>query len=218
MGHHKPAVLRIWPTSRRGEGILEGLLFLSLLFASSKDATGQSLALPPWDVLAQESSVVVVGDVVEGQMWVISHEEWAKAEVTPDGRPTFPNPSELVLGIFSRVHVRETLKPDGKLKPGSIIGVFVHGYGGSDSPHVLIDKERCVLFLRSMKGSGKELTNTVVVPRGALGSPEKHLRFEPGTSYTPVREGFAQVILTPGREQILDEVRQAIAKRPKKTK
>ena len=147
-------------------------------------------------------------------MWVINPQEWAKAEVTPDGKPTFPNPSKFVLGIFSRVVIKEILKTDGKLKTGSIIGVFVYGYGGSDSPHVLIEKEKCVLFLRPMKGADKNFTNTVVVPPGTLGSPEKHLRFNPETSYTPVRDGFGQVILRPDKMQILDEIKQAIAKRP----
>ena len=101
----------------KGRSARIGAIFFLSFQGNMTIALGQSLALPSWDVLADESTVVVTGDVVEGQAWVISPEEKAKAEVTPDGKPTLPNPSKFVLGIVGRVRVKEVFKSDGKVKP-----------------------------------------------------------------------------------------------------
>ncbi len=75
------------------------IVALPLLFVAFSTADGQVAALPPWSVLAGESTAVVVGDVVEGQVEVINPEKKAKAEVMPDGKPTLPNPYLFVIGV-----------------------------------------------------------------------------------------------------------------------
>jgi len=178
------------------------------------DTSAQTRALPPWSALGEESTTVVVGDVLEEQLWVINPEKKAKAEVTPDGKPTLPNPSSFVVGILSRVRVTEVIKGTGKIKEGDTANVFIYGYFGSDRPHVLMKKEKCVLFLRPLDANNEQFAHATIVLPGTFAYPSRQPRFDPGACYTPVQEGYAQVILTPDTMMVADKIKQAIAKRP----
>lgn len=156
---------------------------------------------------------MVVGDVVEGQVEVINPEKKAKAEVMPDGKPTLPNPYLFVIGILSRVRVTEVIKGAGKIKEGDRVNVFVYGYYGSDRPHFLMKKEKCVLFLGPLDADNEQFANATIVLPGTFAYPSRQPKFNPKECYTPVHEGYAQVILTPDKMAVIDEIKQAIAKR-----
>lgn len=190
------------------------ILALTLVFLVLRTAVAQVAPLPPWTVLGQESSAVVVGQVVEGNLWVIDPEKRARAEVTPDGKPTLPNPSLFVIGILSRVRVKEVIKGATETKVGSTVNIFVPGYFASHAPHFLTKGEECVLFLRPLGSNDKQFVRATVALPGTFAYPSKQPRFDPKECYTPVREGYAQVILRPGRMKVLDEIKQALAKRP----
>jgi len=213
MNCHNLAVPKIQLTGRKKRGVLAALLFLSLLVVFST-ATGQSLALPPWDVLAEESTAVVVGDVVEAQLWVIDPDKKAKAEVTPEGKPTLPNPEVYLLGILGRVRIGEIIKGGGKLRAGDTIGVLTFGYIANDKADPVLKGKKYVLFLRPLETEDKGFAAAVVERYGPPGSVATRAKFDPKDCYTPVREGFGQVILRPDRKQILEDIKQAIAKRP----
>lgn len=155
---------------------------------------------------------MVVGDVVEEQLWVINPERKAKAEVTHDGKPTLPNPDLFVIGILSRVRVTEVIKGIGKIKEGDTVNVFVSGYYGSDRPHFLMKKEKCVLFLRPLDTNNEQFANATIVLPGTFAYPSRQPRFNPKDCYTPVQEGYAQVILTPDKMMVIDKIKQAVAK------
>ncbi len=190
----------------QGVKILRAVSLISFIVVCI-DARAQTLALPPWTVLGEASTAVVVGEVLEGQLEVVNPEKKAKAEVTPDGKPTFPNPMAYMVGILSRVQVSEVIKTDGKIKKGDAVAVFIYGFYASDMPHVLTKKERCVLFLRPLDASNKTLLDAVIERPGPPGSVIKRERFDPSGCYTPVREGYAQVILSPGKTKIIDEIK-----------
>ena len=222
-----------------------GVCFLIVLVcARSQGANAQRFGLGgAWAMLAEQSTAVLVGEVVEGQILVVDPEKLAKASVTADGKPTFPSdPREFVLGNLARVRVNEVLKSDGKVTPGSTVNVFVYEYGyvlvSSDGPHILRRNEICVLFLRPLKTEDdkdfadtlsprerqmlagarssvdKGFAGTMLVPPGTVTQAQKHSRFDPKGVYTPVFGGQAQIILTPDKMYRLDEIKKALAKQP----
>jgi hypothetical protein len=192
---------------------------LSLVFSFSV-AHAQHAPLPAWKTLAEESKAVVVADVAEGNLWVVDSEKEAKAERMPDG--TFKgaaNPALYVVGILAHVRIGEVLKGDGKIKQGDTIGVLVYGYDGLDSPTDPMDKERYVFFLRPVDANGKEFAHAVIqlVDRAAPpGHGVTYNRFDPKGCYTPVENGYAQVLVPPDKSYFIDKIKQAIAQGPRK--
>lgn len=191
-------------------------MVVSLLIILANTSTGccQVAPLPPWNVLAEESLAVIVGEVVEGDLWVIDRDKAVKASKTPDGKPTFPNPEEFLIGILSRVRITEAIKGGGKIKRGDTINVFDYGGYGFHLPHVLSKNDKCVLFLRQLDAKREEFADASILLPGTSAYPSKQPKFDPKGCYTPVREGYAQVILTPKEAKILDEIRRAVGKHP----
>ena len=135
---------------------------LLLLCISLPEVRAQVGPLPAWKVLAEESRVVAIVDVVEAQLNVIDPDGKAKAEREPDGKFTLGNPVLFTRGILARVRIGEVIKSDGKTKPGDTVDVFVHGYYGTDLPHVPMSKEKLVLFLRPLDPNNREFAHAVI--------------------------------------------------------
>jgi hypothetical protein len=179
-------------------------------------ASGQVGPLPSWEVLADESKLVVVAQVVEARLSVVDPRRRAKVETGPDGKFSFGNPALFTVGILARVQVLETIKGDGKVKQGDLIPVFIYGYYGNDLPHVPMDREVSVLFLRPVDPNDKRFVDTAIqmVDRAApLGRRTKYDRFEPRGCYTPVEGGYAQVLVPPDKPDIVGKIKKAIAAR-----
>ena len=197
-----------------------GVAVLLLLVVSFSAARAQHLPLPQWKVLADESSVVVVADVVEGNLAVIDPVKKTKVDTGPDGKLSFGNPALYTVGILARVRVAETIKSDGKIRQGDTIGVFIHGYYGCDLPDIPQKNEKHVFFLRPLDAENKEFTPAVIqrIERIEQNGHPRYIvhrdGFDPKGCYTPVVEGYAQVLVPPDKLNIIDKIKQAIAKRP----
>jgi hypothetical protein len=198
---------------QRRMGVPSPLTFLCL-FVALPNLSGQSLPLPPWEVLAEESPAVVVGHVDEDQLWVIDPVKKAKAEITPDGKPTLPNPDAYLLGILGRVRISEIIKGGASLRVGDTIGVLTYGYVANDKPDPVLRGKKYLLFLRPLQTDNKDFRGAVVERYGPPGSVATRTKFDPKGCYTPVRGGFGQVILRPDRMRVLEDIKQGIAKRP----
>src|SRR5215468_7249894 len=102
--------------------MLAKMLLLSYAIASSFSPT-QSLSQSEWDVLANESNVIVVG-VVEKYLLVIRRDKM-ESTVTPlpngDKRIELANPNDYVVGRLIQIRVQEILKNDGKVKTKGIV-------------------------------------------------------------------------------------------------
>jgi hypothetical protein len=183
-------------------------LFFALGFCEGRAQHGP---LPAWNALAEESTAVVVGDVVEGQIEVIDPEKKAKAEVTPEGKPTLPNPGLFLIGMFSRVRVTEVIKGSAKIKAGGTVNVFIYGDIGSDRPHFLVKNEKCVLFLRPLGADDEQFGHATVVLPGTFAYPSRQPRFDPKEFYTPVEDGYAQVLVPPDKLDRIEKIKRAIA-------
>ncbi len=201
---------------------LEGCVVAALLalLLSFSGARGQQAGLPAWKVLAEESATVVVAEVVEGNLAVIDPEKKAKVEAAPGGKVCFGDPALFTVGMLSRVRIREVIKTDEYVKRGDTIGVFISGYYGSDRPTVPQNKERYVFFLRRLNANRKEFTPAVIQrierkqQNGHLRYIEHRDKFDPSACYTPVQDGYAQVVIAPGKSQVVGEIKAAIATRP----
>lgn len=204
--------------SRLRRGVLAAALLS--LFVGSFDARAQHGPLPEWKTLADESSAVVVADVVEVQLNVIDPGKKTKVDTGPDGKLSFGDPALYTIGMLARVRITETIKNDGKVRQGDIVRVFVYGRCASDMPCVPLEKEKGIFFLRPLNASDKELAPAVVQRFEKIeqnGNPrfiEHRDRFEPKGCYTPVEDGYAQVLVPPEKLYIIDKIKQAIAKRP----
>ena len=205
---------RIMKNGRRRRGGVVGAA-LMLVVVSGSGESAQRAGLPPWKALAGESKVVVVADVVKGNLWVIDSQKEAKAERAPDG--TFihaANPALYVVGIFARVRIAEVMKSDRNIKVGDTIGVLVYGYGGSDLPRDPMDKERYVFFLRPLDPKGSEFTHALIQlidPAAPIGRSVTYKRFDPSGRYTPVEDGYGQVLVPRDKAYIVDRIKKAIA-------
>lgn len=195
--------------SREKSRTLAAVVLCPLLAFSA--ARAQVGPLPGWKTLADESAEVIVGDVVEEHIWVIDSEKEARAEITPDGKPTLPNPALFLIGIFSRVRVAEVIKGAGKIKQGGTVNVFIYGDIGSDRPHFLMKKEKCVLFLRPLDADSRQFAHATVVLPGTFAYPSRQPRFDPKEYYTPVEDGHAQVVVPPDKPDRIDGIKRAIA-------
>jgi len=193
---------------------------LLCLFASFPAAHAQHSGLPAWKTLAEESSAVVVGDVVEGNLPVIDPEKKAKVDLGSNGKLSFGDPALYTVGILARVRITEIIKNDGKMRQGDVIRVFIYGYCAFDMPCLPLEKEKCAFFLRPLGPSSKVFAQAVIqrIERVEQNGHPRYLehqdRFDPKTCYTPVEEGYAQVVVPPDRLEIIDRIKQAIAKRP----
>lgn len=197
--------------TRETSGTLAAALVALLVCCSGAHA--QVAPLPPWRVLEEESSAVFVADVLEGNLSVIDSEKKAKVETAPDGKFTFGDPALFTLGIFSRVRVKEVVKSYGKVRAGDTIGVFISGYFGCDRPHFPMPKEKLVLFLRPLDPNNKELARAVIERIEKADPPRYKLhydKFDPKGTFTPVKEGYAIVVVPPDRLSIIDKIKQAI--------
>jgi hypothetical protein len=200
--------------NRRDKTQILATALLSLVL-SFCPVQAQHAPLPGWKALADESRVVAVADVVEGNLWVIDSEKEAKAERTPDG--TFKgaaNPALYVVGILAHVRIGEVIKNDGKIKQGDTIGVLVYGYIGLDLPSDPMDKEKYLFFLRPVDASDKQFAHAVIqlIDRTAPpGHRVTYNRFDPKGCYTPVEGGYAQVLVPPDKLYLIDKIKQAIA-------
>jgi hypothetical protein len=189
---------------------------LSLVLSFSR-AQAQHLFYNDWKHLADESSAVVVGDVVQGMLHVVDTEKEAREWRNPDGSPRGGNPVVYTVGMLARVRVGEAIKNRGKIKPGDTIRVLVYGYGGTDLPDVPMDKEKRVFFLRPVDPNGKEFEHAVIqiIERTEQnGHPryiDRSVRFDPKGCYTPVENGFAQVLVPPDKLDRIDKIKRAIA-------
>lgn len=202
---------------RRDRTQILATALLSLVLSSSP-AQAQHAPLPSWKTLADESSAVVVADVVQGMLNVIDTEKRRKKVWGPDGKLTGDwNPVGYTVGMLARVRIAEVLKGDAKIKPGDTIGVLVHGYVGCDLPDVPMDKERRVFFLRPVNPNGKEFAHAAVQRIDQAAPPGHRIsydRFDPKGCYTPVEEGYAQVLVPPDKLYFIDKIKQGIAKGP----
>ncbi len=150
-------------------------------------------------------------------MSVIDPQKEAKVQVGPDGKFAFGDPALFTMGLLARERIVEVIKSDGKARQGDTIGGFIYGFYRSDRPHFAAKGERLVLLLRLLDASGKEF-NGAVVQRIDQAAPirerVKRDKFDPRGCYTPVQEGFAQVLVQPDKLELVDKIKLAIAKHP----
>jgi hypothetical protein len=190
---------------------------LLFLVGSFSEARAQHGPLPPWKVLADESSAVVVADVVEGNLQVIDPEKKTKVDTGPDGKLSFGDPALYTVGTLARVRMTEIIKNDGKMRQGDIVRVFIYGRCAFDMPCLPLEKEKCVFFLRPLDANSKEFIPAVVQRIDQTAPPgyrAKYDRFDPKGCYTPVEEGYAQVVVPPDKLYFIDKIKQGIAKGP----
>jgi hypothetical protein len=200
--------------SKRYFIVLAGFL---VLVVGSSNAQAQHLFYNDWKHLAEESTTVVVGDVVKGLRWIKDTEKEAKEQKTPDGAPRLGNPAHYIIGSLADVRVGELVKGDARIRPGEMIRVFVYGYGATDLPDAPLDKERRVFFLRPLDPNGKEFAHAVIQiiqrteQNGHPRYTDRSVRFDPKGCYTPVENGYAQVLVPPNKIEIIDKIKRAIA-------
>jgi hypothetical protein len=184
-------------------------------FIAFSNALAQSQSRPAWSVLAAESTAVLVGNVLEGNLWVINPEREAKARgPRPDGKTVLWNPDDYVLGVVKRFHVQEIIKKDGRVKPGDTINVFAFGYFQMHVSPMLADKQKCVLFLRPLETNNKDLADAVIERPGFPAPPGEESKFDPKGYYTVVRRVAGEVVLRLDNLKVIDEIKQAVAKGP----
>ena len=204
--------------SSRAATILAAAL-LSLLPPAAAQA--QHGPLPPWKVLADQSSTVVVADVEEGLIRVNDSEKQIKEEGPPEHRlARLGNPAAYLIGMLARARVSEVIKNDGKIRPGDMIRVLVYGPFGYDMPDDPMPKDKRVFFLRAVDPEGAEFTHAVVqrIERTEVNGHPRYTdlsyKFDPKGCYTPVENGYAQVLIPPDKLDRIDKIKQAIAKGP----
>jgi hypothetical protein len=190
------------------------------LLAGWSHARAQHGPLPSWKALADESSAVVVADIVEGNIQVIDPLKKTKVDTGPDGKLSFGNPALYTVGVLCTAKAVGLIKGDGRIVAGGITRVFIHGYYGLDLPPIPQPKERYVFFLRLLDENDKELSTAVVqrIQRTQEGGHPDYIehreKFDPKGCYTPVEGGYAEVLVAPDKPYMVDNIKQAIAKGP----
>jgi len=193
---------------------------LLLPFVAVSEARAQHGTLPGWKFLADESSAVVVADVVEGDLPVIDPEKKTKVDTGPDGKLSFGDPALYTVGTLARVRITEIIKNDGKMRQGDIVRVFIYGYCAFDMPCLPLEKEKCAFFLGPLDAKSEVFAHAVtqrierIEQNGHPHYIEHRDKFDPKGCFTPVEEGYAQVVVPPDKLYFIDKIKQGIAKGP----
>src|SRR5215208_8532882 len=143
---------------------------------------------PGWDVLAQESSTVLVG-VVESKSWVVRKDRMSSSiKVLPDGtvEGDLPNPRDYVVGNLYRLHVEQVLKINKKVMTASRVEIFVPGYMASHGAPIFLEGKKYLVFVRPLNPEGDSFNGTFTYKSGS-GAREKMMQFKPELNYVVVR-------------------------------
>lgn len=179
------------------------LLLCSLAFA-------QTPSRPAWNVMGQESALIVTG-VVESKAWIVHPDKMETAETPlPNGNVAvqLPNPAEYVVGSIFRVNVEQVIKKQGKIEVGSQINVFVPGFMTTEQP-ALVEKQSYLLFLSPLEADSKQFTGTIVYKPPA--SPDSNTGFNSQLSYGIVHGPNGAISISSDNNTV-DEVKAALRK------
>jgi hypothetical protein len=187
------------------------MLLLSYGVISSFGIT-QSPGPPSWDILANESSVVVVG-VREKELVVVRRDKMvSNVKPLPNGNKIIeiPNPNDYVVGHIIQIRVQEILKSDGKVKAKGIVNVYVPGYAILDGMPSFVEKERYLIFLSPLKTDNQTFKGTTIFQPDPSAKDQS---FNPSSKYIVVwGDGGAVNLAKPRNSNAINEVKAALNK------
>ena len=162
--------------------------------------------------LAKESKEIVVGIVLDRNLWVIQPEKvvppWSEPQ--PDGTRLLhlQSPSEYVIGQLRLVKLDEIIRGSTKAKAGDVMTVFTPGFASSDVA-ALAKGKRYALFLSPLQSDDKRFTASVIQNPGDTLAKKK--KFDPSTAYSVVGGYFGALRLDTEDVELLDRIRKAAA-------
>ena len=168
---------------------------------------------PGWDVLAQESSTIIVG-VVESKSWIVRKDGMGGSiKVLPDGtvEGDIPNPRDYVVGNLYRLRVEQVLKRNKKIMAASRVEIFVPGYMASHGTPIFLEWKKYLVFVRPLNPEGDSFNGTFTYKPGS-GAGEKMPQFKPELNYVVVRGEHGSIGITEKNVRIIDEVKAALPK------
>jgi hypothetical protein len=171
----------------------------------------QTPSRPSWNVMGQESALIVTG-VVESKAWVVYPDKMETTEKpVPNGnvRLELPNPAEYVVGSIFLVNVEQVIQKQGKVTAGSQFSVFVPGFMTTERP-ALVEKQSFLLFLSPLEPDSERFAGTITYkPSEPLDSKA---RFNPQSSYGVVRGPNGAIRISSDNNTVVDEVKAALRK------
>jgi hypothetical protein len=190
--------------------MLATIALLSYAITSSFGPT-QSPGRPDWDILAAESSVIIVG-VIEKYQSVIRRDKMASTvKQLPDGKKIaeLPNPDNYVVGHLIRLRVQEILKNDGRVKSRGIVSIYVPGAFPLEGMPSFVEKQRYLVFLSPLKADRQSFEGTTIFQ---LPESSKEPPFNPSSKYVVVRGDSGSVNLTSQNSNVINEVKAVLFK------
>lgn len=190
--------------------MLTTIILLSYAITSSFSPT-QSPSRPGWDILAAESSVIIVG-VVEKYQSVIRRDKMVSTvKQLPDGQKNveIPNPNNYIVGHLISVRVQEILKDNGRVKTQGIVSIYVPGSFPMEGMPSFVEKERYLVFLSPLKADRQSFAGTTIFQSS---ESSKEPRFNPSSKYIVVRGDSGSVNLTSRNSNVINEVKATLTK------
>lgn len=135
-----------------------------LLVLTAHVALAQTASNANWARVGETSNAVIVGTVEDISLVLNPDKEISTMKTRRDGTTVieFQNPADYILGRVVRIRVNEIVKPDGTIKIGGTINLFLAGSSLTDQP-VLAKNQKYLLFLSLLKLSN-ELRKAQVYP------------------------------------------------------
>jgi hypothetical protein len=184
-----------------------GLILSFLLNAFVSVPQGPAVA-GDWGQLAQGSKIVVVGVVEEVSPVIDGDKQISKTSAAAGGGVTveLQNPADYILGRVVRLRVKEVVKPDGSIKAGGTVDVFLPGSFAAEGQPAPMKKATYLLFLSPLKLS-KEFNRAYVQPEG---QPSKRVPFTPRLNYRVVDNSNGALEVNAGTQGAIEQVKSAI--------
>lgn len=170
----------------------------------------QSPSRPEWRVLADDSTVILVG-VVVGESQVVRRDQMITTEKPlPDGKVIveLANPSRYVVGRIFRLRVDELIKNNGKIKTSETVNIFLPGWISTEGTGTFAEKQRDLVFLSPLKEKNKEFAGTTIYRPGR--SRTSGASFIAASSYVLVQGENGKVEITEKTRKSIDEVKAII--------
>jgi hypothetical protein len=171
----------------------------------------QSPGRPDWDILAAESSVIIVG-VVENYQSVIRRDRMGSdVKQLPNGQKIveLPNPDNYSVGHLISIRIQEILKNNGRVKTQGVVSIYVPGSFHREGMPSFVEKERYLVFLSPLKADHQSFVGATILQSA---ESSKEPPFNPSSKYVVVRGDNGSVNLTSRNSNVINEVKAALTK------